>query len=155
MGKAGGKQPAAIAARGGIVDPDNPPPAVAAVAERPRRKPQRKACARADVTGQRASHFMQSAAGKPALEYAVDRIRAQGQGRCRSLIGHTMKPTCGQAARGLSLTVGPGMGIQNIRRGPQSRKVHVAPKCSYYVLFNTKSAARVNRVILERNEPWL
>lgn len=153
MGKAGGKQPAAIAARGRIVDPDNPPSAVATVAERPRRKPQRKACARTDVTGQRASHFVQSAAGKPALDNAVDRNRAQGQGRCCSFIGHSMKPTCGQAARGLSLTVSPSMGIQNIRRGPQSRKVHVAPKCSCYVLFNTESGARVNRVILERDEP--
>jgi hypothetical protein len=116
LDKARGEQPAAIAAGRGIVDPDDFAPAPP-FPERQRRKRERKSRAGSNVAGQRATHFVQPAAGKPAVQTLIDRSRAQRD------LGSLLQ----QAVRELPLAMSPGMGIQNIRRGPQSRKVHVTP----------------------------
>ncbi len=116
LGKARGKQTAAIAAGCGIIDPDDPASAAPRFRRGTRRKPERKPSACADVASQRTAQFMQSATGKSAFQTAVDRSSPQGQLRHQ-------KCSLRRAMR----SPRPTVRLQNICRGSQPCKVHVTP----------------------------
>jgi len=79
LGKPDRKKFAAIAARGRIIDPDNPASTILPGIGSTARQPERKSGAGTNVARQRAAHFVQSATDEATLKVPVNRNCAQRQ----------------------------------------------------------------------------